>query len=162
MPWNSSNPLYRWKMKHGGVSKHKVNKSATRHMSVVRHMPKRHFRRARRLGRRIRRYHKPRLSILTIGGAAIGAMAPGGDASWRYTSMFEALKNGITGTWGWDVVARDVGVAVTGYDYMNKRWSIPMFTTGIIAGAVASKIAGHFIKPQTFDAIPIIGHKIKL
>jgi hypothetical protein len=125
-------------------------------------MPKKNYRRVRRLGRRIRRYHKPRLSILTIGGAAVGAMAQGGDASWTYTSMAESLKNGITGKWGWDVVARDCSVAITGYDFMSKRWVLPMFTTGLVAGAVASKIAGHFIKPQTFDAIPIIGRKIKL
>jgi hypothetical protein len=146
-------------MKHGGLSKRKVNKSVKRHMSAVRPMAKRRVRRYRARARGFIRRHKPkRLSIMTMLGMGTGIVASFSDRA----SIFESVQHGIKGEWGWNIVARDVFVQTTGYDIYDHKWYIPTFTAALVGGVMASKILNKFVPASTFDAIPFIGKKIKL
>jgi len=77
-------------------------------------------------------------------------------------SILESVMHGIKGEWGWDETGRNLISQTIGYDMVDKKWRLPTFTTMLIAGSLASKVAGRFVKPSTFDAIPLVGKKIKL
>lgn len=80
------------------------------------------------------------------------------------TPIIGAVQRGISGEYDWQTVGADVTRELIGYDsrFAEGKWSLPTFTTMTVLGALGSKIAGKFVKPSTFDAIPYIGKKIKL
>src|SRR4030042_3989779 len=74
MPWDTSNPLYRWKMKHSKVGKHrKANKSKAVHMSPVRPMARKARRRSTSRARRF--YHRSKKMTIPV-APMIGLLAP--------------------------------------------------------------------------------------
>ena len=105
-----------------------------------------------------RRRSGKRFSILTGIGMVAGVTASLSDRA----SILESVMHSIKGEWGWDETGRNLIAQTIGYDTVDKKWRLPTFTAMIIGSTIASKIAGGFVKPSTFDAIPFFGKKIKL
>lgn len=111
--------------------------------------------------RAFRRRRTPkRFSILTLAGMGAGAfttLTPGDNVG-----IAPQVIGAIQGQKSWEDVPRVLLRETLGYDYLYKTWNIPAFTSFTLLGAAGSKVAGKFVRPSTFDAIPYIGKKIKL
>ena len=154
-----SNPLYRWKLKHG-----KLNKSVKRKVvTVTRRMARKRRSYPRRFLRRFRRRTPKRFSILTGVGIAAGTMTSLNDRYSIYQSVTEKIPAIMAGNKqaGADLAA-DLMTQTIGYDPRDKVFKLPTFTALMLGGAIASKLFGKFVKPGTFDSIPMIGKKLKL
>lgn len=164
IPWGPKNPLWRWQ--HG---KRKVNKSRKRHMSPVVHMPKRRYRRRaaprrnyrRRVGGWIRRRRPKRFSILQGVGLVAGVTTTLNDR-WSILQSTQNLMATGFSPQGFNNWTGDMTTQLIGYDFRDKKWRLPTFTTMVVATALASKLVGKFVKPHYFDSVPVIGKKIKL
>jgi hypothetical protein len=169
MPWDSSNPLYRWKKKHGKLSKRKVNKSKSVHMSAVRPMPK--HRRLRRIRsyphRRYRAFRRGKapISLLTalpiVNSAVIQPIFGDGNqiggALQRYNAgdMQGAIKE----------FADVVSINFTGYKPSDGSWwfnKVAQTYGGIILGYAGSKIADKVGANRMMRRVPLVGKYIKL
>lgn len=167
MPWNSSNPLYRWKMKHGGVGKHrKANKSATVHMSPVKHMARR-----RRIGRRLRRYSpRTRYRSFRRKSRTIPLIPMVGFASTQFTNLGNSSINArgplgelIFGEHNLSYFARDELLTFTGYDTYNGTFNI-MDAKGsmiLIGTVILSKLLGKFVG-NPLKNLPVVGKYLRL
>ena len=143
--------------------KRKVNKPRRHSKSTVKNMAKRkrRFRRARPYHRR-RRDH--RLSILGT-ASVVGSIFTGGSNNPNRRSLGMDLMEYANGqrkatadniTW----TLADTVEQYVGYNYKANRWSIPFGTVVLIAGAVASKVAGKYGN-RYLSGIPLIGKHIK-
>ena len=123
--WNSSNPLYRWQMKH-----RKGNKSKTRHMSVVNPMARRAIRRYRASPR----YRRARSSFLSTGNI------------FKYLRIGALVAPAVYGFMSWEKPADKANAILqsyTGFDLYSgqfnpqllvRGWAPFIATTAITAG----------------------------
>ena len=158
MPWNESNPLYRWKKKHG-----KLNKRVKLKVDTVKTKMAKRKSRGRGYFKRFRRRLSKRFSILTGVGMAAGVAT---SLNWRNSIMQSVMEKGPGTLQGNTVDANnlisDIMTQTIGYDPRTKQFLLPTFTVMTVVGSVASKLLGKFVPPSTFNTIPLIGKKLKL
>ena len=165
MPWNMSNPLYRWKKAHGKLNKSVKSKvvkgkimSRRRRVSRAarRYSPRRYYRRFRR--------GKAPLPILPILG---GVVAPMMDSFERAGGMDDLKSDPVKFGKGFiDQIAQhytgySVFPDVSGVTGLNTQY---LFNTygGLLAGVVGHMLANKFGINRYMKKVPLIGKYVQL
>lgn len=163
MPWNSSNPLYRWKQKHG-----KLNKSVKSKVDVGKpKMSKRRSRFARarrrysprRYARRFRKGKSP-MPILPLLG---GVVAPLMSAVQGSNFMHDIQTNPTAAISG---LIDQIGQKYTGYSFLygygfDINRVIPTYT-GLFAGLAGHMLANKLGVNRYMKKVPIVGKWVQL
>jgi hypothetical protein len=154
MPWDSSNPLYRWKQKHG-----KLNKSAKRTFTKVKTMAKKQSRR-RRFTRFRRRHVKAPIAILPLLGGVVAPMVVAIQKSNFISDVQSDPMKAVSG------LADQICQRYTGFSPLyGQTWSMqPMIETytGLLAGVAGHMLANKFGVNRTMKRVPFIGKYIQL
>lgn len=165
MPWDRTNPLYRWKMRQR--TKRKLNKSKSVPISQkVKHMPRRKRSRIRRAvsypRRRFRRFRKGKapIPVLPMIGGVVAPVAISLQKSNFLTDIQSDPMKATTGLID-QLCQRYTGLS----PLYGNPWSLqPVIETytGLFAGIVGHKLANKFGINRYMKRVPFLGKYIQL
>ena len=163
MPWDSSNPLYRWKKAHGKLNKSVKSKVRVGKPKMVRHRLRRARSYPRRVYRRFRRGKAP-LPILPILG---GVVAPMIDSFERAGGMNDLQSDpvkfgkGFIDQIGQHYMGYSIFPDVSGVTGLNTQY---LFNTygGLLAGVIGHMVANKLGVNRYMKKVPLIGKYIQL